>query len=189
MKYLDLCFKRKQEYALEVYDLMDYEYSAGMNGMPQSFWTKRIEKTIDNYALSVEYEEVNLRSIFDILYKNNNKFSRTHFVNDKGKKVFLYEIENTHANVSRYIVSEKEFQEFWDKSYMIECDEDDEYLTLEVEGFRNKNDKPTEYSIKYTCMDNDNTGTINNINTSSVFALRSLDWEDTDFCCEMGNCS
>ena len=48
---------------------------------------------------------------------------------------------------------------------MIECDEDDEYLTLEVEGFRNKDDKPTEYSIKYTCMDNDNTGTINNINT------------------------
>jgi len=55
--------------------------------------------------------------------------------------------------------------------------EDDEYIELEVESINNKQDKETEFSIKWKNINNTKEkGEIRNINTSSIWALMSCSW-------------
>ena len=93
MKYRFLKYKDKKDFAFEVYSYLNAETSAIGAGEPMSFWTKRIQKVIEEYNLD-KYEDISLRSVFDILYKDNDRFERTHFVRGN-KKIYLYDIVNT----------------------------------------------------------------------------------------------
>jgi len=55
--------------------------------------------------------------------------------------------------------------------------EDDEYIKLEVIPISNKQDKKTEFSIRWKNINNTSEqGKIRNINTSSIWALMSCSW-------------
>jgi len=55
--------------------------------------------------------------------------------------------------------------------------EDDEYIELEVIPISNKQDKKTEFSIRWKNINNTSEqGKIRNINTSSIWDLMSCSW-------------
>ena len=97
-KYMDyrlLNFETKNRLVQEVWETLRLLYSSNGKGEPMSFWTKQIEKILEDapqFEIN-KYENISLRSIFDIMYKDNNWFSRIHYMKGS-KKVYLYEIEN-----------------------------------------------------------------------------------------------
>ena len=79
--------------------------------------------------------------------------------------------------MTTYILSLEDYKEYFKKNTKYKKDFQD-WITLEIEPIDNKDDKEWEYSIKWTNWDNDEYGYIYNINTSSIFSLKSCSWID-----------
>tara|TARA_R110000823_G_scaffold191906_5_gene323552 strand:+ start:1482 stop:1745 length:264 start_codon:yes stop_codon:yes gene_type:complete len=74
-----------------------------------------------------------------------------------------------------YAMSVSDYKKYFNKDSK-GYDDDDDFLTLEVECIDEPTDRVAEYSIKWINNDNDENGIINGINTSSQMALMSCDW-------------
>jgi len=97
-KYMDyrlLNFETKNRLVKEVWETFSLLYTNRGGGESMAFWKKQIQKTIEDapYFEINKYPNYSLRSIFDIMYLDNNWFSRMYYVKGS-KKVYLYEIEN-----------------------------------------------------------------------------------------------
>ena len=79
--------------------------------------------------------------------------------------------------MTKYLISVQDYKEFFNKKFIIKKEYEDEFFDLEIIGIKNKNDEPYEYSIKWINDELEEEGYIYNINTSSVFALKSCYWE------------
>ena len=80
--------------------------------------------------------------------------------------------------MSNYIMDLNDYKRYF--KLMTEIDDDEEYIMLNVEGYRDIRDGICEYSIKWFNIHNEEKGIIHNINTSSEFALKSCYWCDDE---------
>ena len=77
----------------------------------------------------------------------------------------------------QYVMTFQDYTEYFKNNTKLEKDEED-IIILNIEKIKNKNDEAWEYSIKWECDDEEEYGKITGINTSSIFALKSCEWED-----------
>jgi len=91
-KYKDFCFDKRETIAIRIYrDYLNVFYTSGSNKMawsPMSKWKQKIEEYCLEHPL-YRPMDVNSRSIFDILYKDNKLFSRS------DDKPYVYDIVNS----------------------------------------------------------------------------------------------
>ena len=78
--------------------------------------------------------------------------------------------------MTEYIMNYSEYIKFFCMDTTIDKEYKEDHIMLNIEGIDNENDTICEYSIKWTNLDNDETGFIYGINTSSIFALNSCYW-------------
>ena len=78
-----------------------------------------------------------------------------------------------------YCVSIEDYKEFFNEKTKIN-EREYEYVIVNVEGIFNASDTKTEFSVKWFCDDHDESGIITNINTSSIWALKSCSWADLE---------
>ena len=74
-----------------------------------------------------------------------------------------------------FLMNIKDYKEYFKENTKMNEEDEDVYLTIRT--IKDKNNKELEYSIKWSNNDNDEKGIIRGINTSSVFALMSCNWE------------
>ena len=80
-------------------------------------------------------------------------------------------------NMTIFMMELKDFKEYFNEKTKIKDEED--FIILEIEGFKSKNDNECEYSIKWINQnDEEEKGIIKNINTSSPFSFMSCSWSD-----------
>ena len=70
----------------------------------------------------------------------------------------------------------KDYKDFFYED--TEITEEEDFIILEVKALENQEDKEWEFSIQWSCNENDEKGEIKGINTSSIWALKSLSWID-----------
>jgi len=82
---------------------------------------------------------------------------------------------------SRYVMNLTDYRHHFKEDTILK-EETYDFVELSVRGIENKEDKPTEYSVEWYNNEVEEGGFIYNINTSSVFALKSCYWEIDDEC-------
>ena len=122
-------------------------------------WLKFVKEKQDQFA----------SSCFDWL-----RDEREYYINsDDEEEEEDEEDTNGTESLITYAMSASDYKEYFNK----DCDDDDDdFVTLEVECVDEPTDGVAEYSIKWKNNDNDENGIINGINTSSRMALMTCGW-------------
>ena len=85
---------------------------------------------------------------------------------------------------TKYYMTAEDYNEYFLKkdieSTGIKDEEEEDFIELEIQAIENKEDRLTEYSIKWRNIENGENGEIKNINTSSYHALKACYWINED---------
>ena len=81
--------------------------------------------------------------------------------------------------MTRYIMNYNDYVEFFKEDTKV-IEDEEEIICLEIKAVDNAKDQAWEFSIEWWNTDNDETGVILGINTSSIWALKSCYWMDDE---------
>ncbi len=104
-KYKDFCYDKKETIAIRIYrDFLNVSYTAvdDMNAWsPMRWWKDKIDEFCFSHPL-YRTMEINSRSIFDILYKDNKLFKRSPKGYYGDDKYYTYDIINSSTYGEKY---------------------------------------------------------------------------------------